>query len=57
MLLRNFDAASELRGPKMMRKFGIKYARMHNRPRDLRIAFVAVKTPQDWYTVVDEFYG
>ena len=61
VLIKHFDAACELhgpiRGPKTMRKFGIKYARMHTRPRDLRIAFVAVKTPKDWYAVVDEFYG
>jgi len=47
----------ELRGTKMMRKFGIKYARMHPTPKKLRMAFVAVKTAADWFDVLERFYG
>lgn len=45
------------RGPKIMRKFGIKYARLHPRPKDLRVAFCGVKRPDDWQAVLDKFYG
>ena len=60
LLERHFQYACELygpvRGPKTMRKFGIKYARKHPRPRDVRAAFVAVRRPQDWQDVLDRFY-
>lgn len=46
-----------VRGPKMMRKFGIKYARMHPHPREVRIAFVAVRSPQQWYEVLQQHYS
>ncbi len=45
------------RGPNRMRKFGIKYARLHAEPKKVRNAFVRVKTPDDWRAVLDEFYG
>jgi len=44
------------RGPKIMRKVGIRYARLHPRPREVRGAFVAAKTPADWQAVLEEFY-
>jgi hypothetical protein len=40
-----------------MRKFGIKYARMHPTPKDVRIAFVTVKTPAQWDQVVRRYYA
>jgi tRNA-dihydrouridine synthase B len=46
----------ERRGTKNMRKFGIKYARMHPTPKKLRMAFVAVKNADDWFAVLDNFY-
>ena len=61
VLLRHMDGARELygakRGPKHMRKFGIKYARLHPRSKDVRMAFVAVKKPADWHEVLEEYYG
>ena len=45
------------RGPRIMRKFGIKYARMHPAPKKLRTAFVAVKSAEDWSAVLERFYG
>jgi nifR3 family TIM-barrel protein len=45
------------KGPKIMRKFGIKYARMHPHPKQIRMAFVAVKRPEDWYKVLDVYYA
>jgi len=45
------------RGPRIMRKFGIKYARMHPSPKKLRMEFVAVKSAKDWSSVLQRFYG
>jgi len=59
-LLEHLAGAVELygpeKGPRMMRKFGIKYARLHPTPKAVRIAFVAVKRPEDWYDVVERYY-
>jgi nifR3 family TIM-barrel protein len=44
------------RGPKMMRKYGIKYARLHPAPARLRAAFVAVRSGSDWQAVLEKFY-
>jgi len=60
VLLEHYDRACELygprRGPKHMRKFGIKYARLHPRPRDVRAAFVAATDAGDWGEVVGRMY-
>ena len=40
-----------------MRKFGIKYARVHPDPRGTRDAFVAVKSAADWQAVLERFYA
>lgn len=45
-----------LRGSRIMRKFAIKYARMHPSPKKVRMAFVEVKRPEHWQAVLDEFY-
>jgi len=60
LLGRHFTHACELygqrRGPKIMRKFGIKYARLHPAPRKVRAAFINVRRPEDWPRVLDESY-
>ena len=60
LLLRHFEDACKLygadRGPRVMRKFGARYARLHPHPRTVRKAFVAVERPQDWRDVVETFY-
>jgi nifR3 family TIM-barrel protein len=60
VLREHFAHACEIygprRGPKIMRKFGIKYARLHPAPRRVREAFVAVKRPGDWARVLQEHY-
>ena len=57
---RQFDEAIALygpsRGPRIMRKHGIKYSRMHPSPKQIRMAFVEVKTPADWHNVLDKLY-
>jgi len=45
------------RAPRIMRKFGIKYARMHPHPAKVRVAFVNVKSAADWQAVIDEFFS
>lgn len=39
-----------------MRKFGIKYSRLHPRAVEVRDAFVRVRTPEDWKAVLDTYY-
>lgn len=41
---------------RIMRKFGIKYAEHHPYAGDVRSAFIAVKTPQDFDAVVTQWY-
>lgn len=56
----HFEMACELygpvRGPKIMRKHGIKYSRLHATPRKVRMAFVEVKSSSDWCRVRDTLY-
>lgn len=55
----HYTQASELYGrrtPKIMRKCGIRYARLHPNARDVRVAFVAIKQPEHWRMVLDKFY-
>jgi len=40
----------------IMRKFGIKYAEHHPLSREVRDAYIAVKTPDDFTRVLDEWY-
>ena len=61
LLERHFTHACELygtaRGSRFMRKFGIKYARLHQTPAKVRAAFVAVKRAEHWRGVMEEFYS
>lgn len=61
VLREHFRLAEELYGPdlcgRQMRKFGIKYARLHPRYQEVRDAFVAVKRPADWYAVLQTYYA
>ncbi len=45
------------RGSRIMRKHAIKYSQHHPIPKQARMAFVGVKTPQDWQHAFDIFYG
>ena len=40
-----------------MRKFGIKYARLHPQHLALREAFVRVSRPEQWRRVLDTWYA
>ena len=45
------------RCPRVMRKFGIKYSRLHPRADEVRAAFVAVRNPGQWSEVVERWYA
>jgi nifR3 family TIM-barrel protein len=57
----HYRAAIEVHGPKhgsrIMRKFGIKYSRLHPTPRAVRDAFVAVANENDWQAVLARWYS
>jgi nifR3 family TIM-barrel protein len=61
VLLEHFRLAEELHGEALagrtMRKFAIKYARLHPDSLAVRDAFVAVKMNADWQAVLDRFYA
>jgi len=61
VLAEHFALAEELHGADLagrrMRKFAIKYARLHPEHLPVRDAFVAVKTNADWQAVLDRFYA
>jgi tRNA-dihydrouridine synthase B len=40
----------------LMRHFGIAYARLHPHPKEVRMAFVKVKTDADWLDVLERLY-
>ncbi len=57
----HYRLAEELYGPSLcgrqMRKFGIKYARLHPMTQEVRDAFIAVKRPADWLAALDRWYA
>jgi tRNA-dihydrouridine synthase B len=57
----HYRLAQEIYGPetagRQMRKFGIKYARLHPQSLEVRDAFVSVQKPADWLAVLDRWYA
>ena len=60
VLREHFRLAEALHGEDLagrtMRKFAIKYARLHPEPLAVRDAFIAVKVNADWQQVLERFY-
>ncbi len=60
-LQEHYRLAEQAYGParcgSIMKKFGIKYARLHPQQALVRDAFVAAKTPDDWRTVIARWYA
>lgn len=60
VLLRHLRRACDVygwrRGGKVMRRCGIKYARMHPRPVEVRAAFIEARGTEDCIAVLDEHY-
>ncbi len=61
VLEEHFALALETYGPERcttpMRKFGVKYARLHPQVGAVRAAFCVVKTPADWANVLRTWYA
>ena len=61
VIAEHYRLAEELYGPKFtpsrMRKFGIKYARLHPQAEQVRDAFVAVGSAEDFYAVLEKWYA
>jgi tRNA-dihydrouridine synthase len=61
VIAEHYRLAEELYGAehcgRQMRKFGIKYARLHPRAAEVRNAFIAVTRPGEWRTVLDTWYA
>jgi nifR3 family TIM-barrel protein len=61
LITRHFQIACQIygpkRGPKIIRNFGIRYARMHPQPGQVRMACVRIKTLQEWQEFMEKYYG
>jgi nifR3 family TIM-barrel protein len=61
VIVEHYRLAEQAYGPKRacfrMRKFGIKYARLHPRHEEVRNAFAAAGDRLGWWAVLDEWYG
>lgn len=57
----HYRLAEQVYGPELccrqMRKFGIKYARLHPAAEQVRDAFVAVRRPDEWPAVLEQWYA
>jgi tRNA-dihydrouridine synthase B len=51
------EALGAQRSSARMRKFGIKYSRLHPQAKEVRDAFVTVRGPQDWRAVLEKWYA
>ncbi len=45
-----------LAGP-LLRKFGVRYSELHPCHAEVKMAFLAVKTAEDWRRMLDDWYG
>ncbi|MGA2798920.1 MAG: tRNA-dihydrouridine synthase [Thermoguttaceae bacterium] len=61
VIAEHYRLAGEIYGPKrccaLMRKFGIKYSRLHPQAEKVREAFIAVKEPEGWQGVLEKWYA
>jgi nifR3 family TIM-barrel protein len=57
----HYALAEQIYGPdvcgRQMRKFGIKYSRLHPQSLAVRDAFISVRRREDWDRVLDTFYA
>ena len=61
VIAEHYRLSEEIYGPgrccRVMRKFGIKYARLHPQTQQVRDAFVAVPQPADWHAALARWYA
>lgn len=41
----------------LLRKFGVRYSELHPCAKEVKSAFLAVRTPDDWQAMLDRWYG
>ena len=60
-LREHFDIAMEIHGEELagrrMRKMGIKYARFHPLAREVKSAFIEIKSLRAWDEVLNRYYA
>jgi len=58
---RHFQLMSELYGEgdtlRRFVKFGVRYSELHPCSQEVKMAFIAVKSAEDWRTLLDRWYG
>jgi nifR3 family TIM-barrel protein len=61
VIAEHYRMAEQIYGPArcgaIMRKFGIKYARLHPHASEVRQAFIAVSKPGEWHPVLAKWYS
>jgi nifR3 family TIM-barrel protein len=61
VIAEHYRMAEQIYGPMrcgaIMRKFGIKYARLHPQNDKVRKAFIAVHKPGEWHPVLEKWYA
>ncbi len=61
VIAEHYRLSEQIYGPgrccRVMRKFGIKYARLHPHYKEVRDAFVAVTAPAHWRAALDRWYA
>lgn len=61
VIAEHYRMAEQIYGPvrcgAIMRKFGIKYARLHPQSDEVRQAFIAVAKPGEWHPVLEKWYA
>lgn len=61
VIAEHYRLAEQIYGPEVcgrqMRKFGIKYSRLHPRSQEVRDAFIALRRPGQWQAVLDNWYA
>jgi len=58
---RHFDLMCQLHGEaiarRLFRKFGVRYSELHPCAKDVKMAFVAMRTIDHWRALLDRWYG
>jgi tRNA-dihydrouridine synthase len=61
VIAEHYRLSEEIYGPgrccRVMRKFGIKYARLHPQSQQVRDAFVGISAPGQWQAVLAKWYA
>jgi nifR3 family TIM-barrel protein len=61
VIAEHYRLAEQIYGPEVcgrqMRKFGIKYSKLHPRSQEVRAAFIALRRPGQWQSVLDIWYA